>query len=109
MEISSYVFRGVLAEIIDETGRSLPSPALLWLLDTGVCLELWYDINQRPQIGDPAHRMIENVVGHHEDAYGDVYYAVLWRGYLCPGWILDEDLPSHTLISDYWLRQRQSM
>ncbi|KAM3565397.1 hypothetical protein ARSEF4850_001433 [Beauveria asiatica] len=108
-EISSHVFRGVLAEIVDETGCSLPPPALLWVLDKGTSLELWYDINQRPQLGDPAHKTIRDVIGHHEDAFGDVYYAVLWEGYLCPGWVSDEDLSSHTLVSDYWLGQRQGI
>lgn len=98
---------GVLAEIVDETGRSLTPPALLWVLDTGTCLEVWYDINQRPQTGDSAHKKIKDVVAHHEDAFGDVYYAVLWEGFLCPGWVSDEDLSSHTLVSDYWRRQRQ--
>ncbi|KAM3550756.1 hypothetical protein ARSEF4850_008197 [Beauveria asiatica] len=101
--------RGVLAEIVDEAGCSLPPPALLWVLDKGDCLELWYDINQRPQLGDPAHKTIRDVIGHHEDAFGDVYYAVLWEGYLCPGWVSDEDLSSHTLVSDYWLAQRQDI
>ncbi|KAH8715503.1 hypothetical protein HC256_004320 [Beauveria bassiana] len=87
VEISSYVFRGVLAEMVDENDWPSPPPALLWVLDTGFSLELWYDIRQRPRVGDPAHKMIRNVIGHHEDAYGDVHYAVLWEGYLCPGWI----------------------
>ncbi|KAF1732520.1 hypothetical protein CRV24_006408 [Beauveria bassiana] len=107
VEISSYVFRGVLAEMVDENDWPSPPPALLWVLDTGFSLELWYDIRQRPRVGDPAHKMIRNVIGHHEDAYGDVHYAVLWEGYLCPGWISDEDLYSHKLVSDYWHRQRQ--
>ncbi|KAH8715330.1 hypothetical protein HC256_004159 [Beauveria bassiana] len=87
----------VLAEMVDENDWPSPPPALLWVLDTGFSLELWYDIRQRPRVGDPAHKMIRNVIGHHEDAYGDVHYAVLWEGYLCPGWISDEDLYSHKL------------
>lgn len=107
IKISSHVFRGVLAEIVDESGCSLPPPALLWVLDTGTCLELWYDIHQRPQTGDSAHKRIKDVVAHHESAVGEICYAVVWEGFLCPGWVSDEDLASHTLVSDYWRRQMQ--
>lgn len=107
VELSSHVFKGVLAEIVDEVGYPLPPPVLLWVLETGTSLELWYDIHQRPQLGDPAFNRIKNVIGHCEDAYGATHYAVQWDGYLCPGWIVDEDFPCNTLIRDYWHRQKQ--
>lgn len=107
VQLSSHVFKGVLAEEVDETGSPLPPPMLLWVLETGASLAVWYDIHQRPQIGDPAFNRITNVMGHYEDAYGVVHFAVQWDGYLCPGWIVDEDFPCSTALRDYWRRQKQ--
>lgn len=104
VEISPYVFRGVLAEIVDEDGWPSPPPRLLWVLDTGTSLQLWHDIQQRPPIRDPVYKMIKNVIAHYENADGDVHYAVNWEGYLCPVWVPDDALPCHELISDYWRR-----
>ncbi|OWT43374.1 hypothetical protein VFPPC_17463 [Pochonia chlamydosporia 170] len=102
------VFYGVLAESQDKYGWPLGLVGPLWVLSHRSKLRVWHDIQQWPQSTEQFESDIERVIGHYEAENGDVYYAIQWKGYICPTWELEEKLADKTRITSYCLALSES-
>ncbi|KAH7303147.1 hypothetical protein B0I35DRAFT_365538 [Stachybotrys elegans] len=102
IKTASRTFHGVQVEALDQESNH---HSLVWVFEDIRGFRVWQECCQRPFIIDgESVNEIKEIVGHHEDQTGCVYYAVKWTDYECPTWELEDDLGNHQIITEYCLQ-----